>query len=41
MNKDLPTPEPASATFNVFCGNPPFVILLKNSKSKGILSSTL
>jgi len=41
MNKLLPTPVPASAMFSVFCGKPPFVILLKKSKSKGIRSSIL
>jgi hypothetical protein len=39
MNNDLPTPVPASAMFKVLGGSPPLVILLKKSKSNGILSS--
>ena len=30
MNKDLPTPVPASAIFKVLGGSPPLVILLKS-----------
>ena len=35
----LTTPVPARAILSVLFGMPPFVILSKNSRSKGILSS--
>ena len=39
MNNDLPTPVPAMATLSVLLGNPPFVIVSKYLRLKGILVS--